>query len=84
MLLVIGADERVVSVNRRGCEILGLPAPEIAGKNWFDSFVPESGRKRVREIFRTVMAGALGAAEYVENTVLTARERFTNKVGIFI
>jgi PAS domain S-box-containing protein len=63
MLLVIGADERVVSVNRRGCEILGLPARDIVGKNWFDSFIPESGREGVRDVFRAVMAGALGAAE---------------------
>ena len=40
IMLVIGADQRVSLINRKGCELLGGEEQDIVGKNWFDSFIP--------------------------------------------
>ncbi len=70
MLLVINKDEQVGLINRKGCEILGYPPEEIVGKNWFDTFLPESVREKTRAYFQELMAGR-PAPEHGENPVIT-------------
>ncbi len=72
MFISIDGDGRVSLVNKKGCEILGLQAHEIVGKNWFDTFVPEPSRDDGRAVFFRLMAGEVEGAEYFENPVLTA------------
>lgn len=50
IMVAIDANENVVMVNKTGCEILGYPEEEILGRNWFDYFVPEDVRARVRTV----------------------------------
>ncbi len=71
ILLAINAEQKVTLINRKGCEILGYEEEEITGKNWFDQFVPEWDRERVRAAFVRLMPGGHKAAEYFENPVLT-------------
>ncbi|MEW6036397.1 MAG: PAS domain S-box protein [Candidatus Micrarchaeota archaeon] len=70
MIIVIGADERVELVNRKGCGILGYPEAQVVGKNWFDSFIPERNREAMREVFRQLIDGKATAPEFYENPVL--------------
>jgi len=72
MFVAIGRDQRVTLVNRKACEALGYPAENIQGANWFDMFIPERLREDVRSVFNSMMRGEVTAAEYFENTVLTA------------
>ncbi len=60
----------VTLINPRGCEILGRPAPEVVGRNWFDEFVPARERDRVRAIFRDLMAGRIEPREHAENPIV--------------
>jgi PAS domain S-box-containing protein len=69
--LVLNADQRVALINRTGCEILGRPAEQIVGVNWFDTFLPERGRERIRDLFCKAMAGGEPLPEYVESAVVT-------------
>ena len=39
IMIAISSDEKVVDINRKGCEILGCSKDEVIGKNWFDFFV---------------------------------------------
>jgi PAS domain S-box-containing protein len=71
MLLAINADQEVVLINRKGCEILGYKEDEIIGKNWFDHFIPERDRKSVKEVFAKLVAAEIEPVEYFENSVLT-------------
>lgn len=71
ILLVVGKDQNVRLVNRKGCEVLGYDEGEIVGRNWFDGFLPERLREDVRGAFLRVMTGGLGSLEYYENPVLT-------------
>jgi len=71
MFVVIGADERVVLVNEKGCEVLGCEEGAVVGRNWFESFLPKRVREDAREVFASLMAGDLEAAEPHENPVVT-------------
>ncbi len=73
MLLVIGPDQKVHLINKKGCEILGYGEKEIVGKNWFDHFFPERVRENVKTIFSKIISGEMGSFEYVENVILTRR-----------
>jgi PAS domain S-box-containing protein len=72
VFVVIDRQERIILVNRKGCEVLEALEKEIIGQNWFDRFVPERMRERVRGVFQKLMRGELEPAEYFENPVLTA------------
>jgi PAS domain S-box-containing protein len=71
MFVVIGADEKVLLVNQKGCEVLGCAEQEVVGRNWFETILPESVREQTREVFASLMAGHLEAAERHENPIVT-------------
>lgn len=73
IFLVIGPDQKVRLINRKGCEVLGFDEKEIAGKNWFDHFLPEKDRERFKAVFSRILSGGMRSFEYVENPVLTKR-----------
>ena len=39
--LALDLNQKVVLINKKGCEILGYSEEEIIGKNWFDNFLPK-------------------------------------------
>jgi len=51
IIMVISKDQIIRFINKTGCEVLGYPATEIIGKNWFDSFIPEDIREGVKIVF---------------------------------
>jgi PAS domain S-box-containing protein/putative nucleotidyltransferase with HDIG domain len=71
MIVVIGADQRVLLINRKGADLLGYPEEEIVGKDWFDLCVPERQRTATRAVFALLMRGEGELPEYHENPVLT-------------
>jgi PAS domain S-box-containing protein len=71
MMVAIHSNEKIILVNKKGCEILGYNEEEIIGKNWFDNFLPERLRNDVKDVFRRIMTGDIDAIEYFENPVLT-------------
>jgi len=91
MFVVIDADQKVSLINRKGCEVLGYSQEEIIGRNWFDNFLPEAIRDKVKAVFEELMAGSIEPVEYYENSILTrsGEERIiawhntvlTNKAG---
>jgi PAS domain S-box-containing protein len=71
MFVVIGVDEAVVLVNRKGCEVLGYEEQEIVGRNWFDTFLPERLRADTRRVFASLLKGDLEGGGQHENPILT-------------
>jgi PAS domain S-box-containing protein len=71
IMLVINADQTVVLINRKGCEVLGGDEPDIVKRNWFDSFLPDNRREEIRELFLKTMRGEQRLAEYYQNAVVT-------------
>jgi PAS domain S-box-containing protein len=70
-IVVIGSDQKVIYINKQGCEILGHEREDILGKNWFDSFLPEKIRDDIKTVYSKLMAGEVELAEYFDNVILT-------------
>jgi PAS domain S-box-containing protein len=68
ILLKLGTDGRIVLVNRYGCSVLGWPANELLGRDWFDTCIPARVQEVVRERFHQVLGGDLSI---VETAILT-------------
>jgi PAS domain S-box-containing protein len=71
IMVTLDSQQHVQRINKKGCEVLGYPAAEIIGKNWFDNFLPETDRERTRAVFKQLMAGEIEPVKYFENPVLT-------------
>lgn len=71
MLIVIGADQRVESINQKGCELLGYSEQEIVGKKWFDNFVPEEQRDTIRRLFEKLIRREKEPDSFSETPILT-------------
>lgn len=71
IVLVLGSDQKVQLINQKGCDILGYKKEEITGKNWFDHFIPEKDREKIRKFFFRVISGEIKLNENHENSVLT-------------
>lgn len=71
IIVVIDASGIVTLINKKGCEVLEADETEITGKNWFDNFIPERLREKVKETFHDLLSGKIEPAEYFENPVLS-------------
>jgi len=71
MMVAIGSDQKTLLVNKKACEVLGYEEKDILGKNWFNAFVPEEDRDRIKTGFNDLIAGKIKPWEYVENHLLT-------------
>jgi PAS domain S-box-containing protein len=72
MLVVLDRKQRIVLLNRKGRELLGLTEREAIGRDWFSTFVAERVRDAVRTGHQRFLAGdtALESADY---PVVTSR-----------
>lgn len=71
MLIALDIEGRVQLVNRKGCEMLGVPEADILGKDWFEHFLPERMRTDVKATFIQILKGNVAPVEYMENEILT-------------
>lgn len=71
MMLALDRQGRITLINHKGCQVLGYQEEELLGRNWFESFLPEAGRRAAQEVFAGLLAGRGATLDYAENTVLT-------------
>jgi diguanylate cyclase (GGDEF)-like protein/PAS domain S-box-containing protein len=71
IMVAIGANQKVLLINKKGCEILGCAQKDIVGKKWFDNFVPKRMRQDVKGAFKKLISGDISMHEYYENPILT-------------
>jgi diguanylate cyclase (GGDEF)-like protein/PAS domain S-box-containing protein len=55
MLLTLDREGRVLSINRKGCEVLGRSEPDIVGHDWFGEFLPMSVSGKVKAHFHALL-----------------------------
>lgn len=72
IIVVLHPDETIALLNQSGCRLLGCEASEVIGKNWFDTFIPETTRDETKAVFSQVIAGAIEGVDFYENPVLSA------------
>ncbi len=72
-VIIVALDNQgeITLMNRKGLQVLGYTEEEVIGKNWFDTFMPDSIKERVREVFQDLMAGNIEVAEHFQNPCLT-------------
>jgi PAS domain S-box-containing protein len=73
IIVIINSDQKVRLISRKGVGLLGYKEDEIIGKNWFENFIPEGDRERMKSVFAKLMAGRIEPLEYFENPILTRR-----------
>jgi PAS domain S-box-containing protein len=73
MVVALNAQGNIVTINRKGCQILGYTEQELVGRDWFSDCLPQpEGRDTVYPLFLRLMAGEFGdGTEYQENQVVT-------------
>src|SRR5690242_3584550 len=70
MMLVVGEDQTVRLINRKGAEILGRSVDEIVGRNWFDHFIRPADRAQIKAVIDQCMGGDSEMVAYFENVVV--------------
>jgi two-component system cell cycle sensor histidine kinase/response regulator CckA len=70
ILLALNEEGVITLLNRKGCEILGCRESDVLGRSWFDTFIPEQERERIRETFGQLISGEQQAVEYFQNDVV--------------
>ena len=58
IILVLDTKGRITMINPYMEEISGYRLEEVRGKDWFETFLPESDRQRTRELFSRAISGA--------------------------
>ena len=75
LFMIVDISEKVILINKRGCEILNCSSEEIVGKDWFDTFVPAADRKEERSFFLRFLSDMTRGVEYRESAVLAGEGR---------
>jgi PAS domain S-box-containing protein len=69
ILVALDADGHITLINQKGREILEVNEDEALGQNWFESYLPETMKEEVLEVFIQLMKGDIKPVEYYENPV---------------
>ena len=73
LMMVLDRDGKIVTLNRRGEDLLGAKADEVCGADWFEKFLPEKIRSETRRYFGDLMSDRFGPTEqHHENPIVTA------------
>lgn len=72
IFLLLDSNGMVSLINKKGCKLLGYDSKKIVGKNWFNNFLPPSGRDEVKAVFDQILRGEIHEVEYFENKILTS------------
>ena len=72
-VIIVSLDKngKTTLINRKACEILGYKPEEIKGKEWFENFIPEKCREKMRNIFNVLIYGDAQRFKYYKGSVLT-------------
>ncbi|EKD23558.1 MAG: pas/pac sensor signal transduction histidine kinase [uncultured bacterium] len=73
MICVIDPAGIVLSINKRGFDILGYPEEAVLGVNWIDNFVTKEHQEKVREVVAQLAVGNIAPFQYYENDIIDAQ-----------
>ena len=75
MLLALDAQGRISMVNRKGAELLGYPAAQLLGMDWFLHFIPAHERDERRRDYQLAMQGERTIEARFESHIVDASGR---------
>ena len=71
IFLAIDSKGNISLINRKGCEVLKCEEERYLGKNWFDNFIPEKCRSKVKEKFKQLINENHNSYNYYENPIIS-------------
>ncbi|MCK5238243.1 MAG: PAS domain S-box protein, partial [Candidatus Thorarchaeota archaeon] len=71
MVVSLDTNGIVTLINRKGCEILGLDAEDIIGKNWVEHFIPSRIKEQIQQVHSKISSGNVSEVEEFENPVIS-------------
>ncbi|WP_445475016.1 PAS domain S-box protein [Methanococcoides methylutens] len=71
IILAVDRDQNVISINRKGCRMFGLPESDIIGKKWYCLGFSEEFSEQGRKAFPKIMDGDTNVMEYSESGIVT-------------
>ncbi|MGA2368172.1 MAG: PAS domain S-box protein [Dehalococcoidia bacterium] len=73
IIVVLDANEKVVLVNRKGCQVLGYDEKEILGVNWFEGFITQRVREESRQVYQRFVSRKKDVPVIFERPVITRK-----------
>ena len=74
IIVILDKNANIVSVNRAGCELLGLGRDEIVGLNWFDNFIDKQISSQVKQVFNDMINEKIGSISHYINKIVDANK----------
>jgi two-component system cell cycle sensor histidine kinase/response regulator CckA len=71
ILVAIDRDQKIILINRKGCDLLEYDGEELIGKNWFDVAIPPALRDEIKSVYSRIMSGVMRQVEFYENVVVS-------------
>lgn len=75
IILALDTDQKVILINKKGCQILGYKEEEIIGLNWFNHFVPGKEKNVAQKTFAQLIRDEGAFPESYENEIITRQGR---------
>ncbi len=75
MLLLIGPEGNIKTINAKGCKILGYDEKDLVGLNWFDNFIPSDKKSELKNAFDKIVRDKVNFDEYYENWIKCKNNR---------
>ncbi|TNF27178.1 MAG: response regulator [Deltaproteobacteria bacterium] len=70
LILELDADGRIVVLNQRGCDLLGVTPDAARGQDWFELAIAPEERDAVRAVFERAIAAAENPYEYYDSAIV--------------
>ena len=71
IMVIIDPKQKVKLLNKKARDILGCEQKDILGKNWFDTYIPESDRDNIKNAFKRLIANGTDSPDSIETHILT-------------
>ncbi len=65
IIISLGKDHKIQTINRAGCKALGYPQKKIIGEDWFDCFVTPSMRMSALQSLEKLLSGEEDSIGYI-------------------
>jgi len=75
MMVALDRKGNIILFNKKGQEMLGYEHGEVIGQNWFEMFVPNEVREKVKISFEKLINGERTHLEFFESDILTKSNR---------